>query len=86
MALIHKGFWVFPIAAGKKAPPILDWQAKATTTPEGVFELWPNHSNANVGISTEDYGLSEGLIVIDVDVKEGGVGDAELIRLELEGK
>lgn len=86
MALIHKGFWVFPIAAGKKAPPILDWQTKATTTPEGVFELWPAHSNANVGISTEDYGIGEGLIVIDVDVKEGGAGDAELIRLELEGK
>lgn len=77
---------MFPLASGAKSPPIKDWQAKATTTPEGVFALWPEYSDANVGISTGDFGLCEALIVIDVDVKEGGLGDAELIRLEIEGK
>lgn len=86
LSMIAKGFWVFPIASGKKSPPIKDWQTEATINPARVFELWPDHSTANVGIMTGSYRFNEALIVIDVDTKQGGVGDAELIRLELEGK
>jgi hypothetical protein len=69
-ALAARGFKVFPIAAGKKAPPLWkDWPEKATTE----VAQWPE--NANIGIHAKGY------IVIDVDPAKGG--DKSLSELEL---
>lgn len=80
------GFWVFPISPGKKSPPLVaGWQEAATCQPDKVIALWQNAPSANVGIYTGKFRADEALIVIDVDCKEGRIGNEELIRLELEG-
>ncbi|HEX8873108.1 MAG TPA: bifunctional DNA primase/polymerase, partial [Nitrosospira sp.] len=86
LALAKKGFWVFPIVVGKKAPPcIRDWQSAATRTEQDIIACWQFY-DFNIGIYTGKFGDNgEALIVLDVDVKNGGVGNEELIRLELEG-
>jgi hypothetical protein len=61
-ALAAQGFKIFPIRPNAKAPPLWkDWPSKATSK---LPEAWPE--DANIGISTE------GMVVIDVDVKKGG--------------
>jgi hypothetical protein len=62
-ALAAKGFSVFPIAAGAKAPPLwADWPNRATTEPDRAN--WPDGVNTGIHCA--------GLIVIDVDPKNGG--------------
>jgi len=61
LALAARGFKIFPIKAGKKAPPLWkDWPARATS------EVTQFPQDANIGIHTV------GMIVIDVDAKKGG--------------
>jgi hypothetical protein len=87
LALAREGFHVFPIAAGKKAPPLIsDFPNQATTDDEQIREWWIRHPDANIGISTTRYGESEALLVVDVDNKGDKHGDHELLRLELEGR
>ena len=70
-ALAAQGFKVFPIAPGKKAPPLwADWPARADAT---VPEDWPE--DANVGVHCD------GMIVLDIDTGKGG--DESLAALEL---
>lgn len=81
------GFYVFPVTANKKSPPAFDgWQDGATRDPAVIRSLWSNPAtDFNIGISTSKFGDGEALIVVDVDNKNGGQGDAELLRLEIEG-
>lgn len=69
LALAARGFKVFPIAPGGKAPPLLnDWPNKATSD-EGTIRGWWGGifpADANIGVSAEGY------VVLDVDVKKGG--------------
>mgnify|MGYP000423316681 CR=1 FL=1 len=70
LALAREGFHVFPIAAGKKAPPLIaDFPNQATTDDEQIREWWLRWPNANIGISTTRYGEGEALLVVDVDNK-----------------
>ena len=67
LALARRGFKVFPIRAGAKAPPLISaWQTAATSAEAQVESWWTQWPQANVGIHTE------GLLVIDVDPKKGG--------------
>ena len=69
-ALAARGFKVFPIKAGKKAPPLWkDWPARATSE----VTQWPG--DANIGIHCT------GMIVIDVDVKKGGADSYAFLGL-----
>ena len=87
LELARQGFHVFPIAAGKKAPPLIsDFPNQATTDDEQIREWWIRHPDANIGISTTRYGEGEALLVVDVDNKGDKHGDQELLRLELEGR
>ena len=87
LALAREGFHVFPIAAGKKAPPLIsDFPNQATTDDEQIREWWIRHPDANIGISTTRYGDDGALLVVDVDNKGDKHGDHELLRLELEGR
>ncbi len=84
--LASLGFHIFPIVAGKKAPPCFkDWQASATRDPKLIASTWDAMPNANIGISTSKFGDDEALLVIDVDVKGKKNGEQSLLRLELEG-
>ena len=76
LALAAKGFKVFPIRPGAKAPPLLNgWPQKATSDPEQIKQFWLPMPDANIGIHCE------GLLVIDVDVAKGG--DESLTLLEI---
>jgi hypothetical protein len=77
-ALAHaaRGFKVFPIAPGKKAPPLLNgWPQRASSDPDTVRSYWAAVPDANIGIHCD------GMVVIDVDVKKGG--DESLQKLEM---
>lgn len=85
-ALAHaaRGFRVFPLQPGAKLPAIDDFPNQATTDPEIIKSWWVEDVMGwehpyNIGISTD------GLCVIDVDVKDGRKGDASLLKLQLEG-
>lgn len=80
VALAAKGFHVFPLREGGKLPAIKDYPNVATQDARQIYEWWGKWPNANVGIST-----SHGLLVVDVDVKEGVNGNEAIIELEFEG-
>jgi len=62
-ALAERGFKVFPIKAGAKTPPLWkNWPERAAAT---VPANWPQ--DANIGIHCE------GLVVLDIDVRNGGI-------------
>lgn len=68
------GFKVFPIRAGEKFPPLIkDWPKNATNDPAAIDTWWTQWPDANIGIHCE------GLLVIDVDVKNGGLEAFELL-------
>lgn len=77
-ALAARGFAVFPIATGAKSPPLWrDWPNRATTEPEGLIfrEGWSGQENTGIHCA--------GLVVIDVDPKNGGF--ESLLDIDLKG-
>jgi hypothetical protein len=85
LSLAQKGFWIFPIAPGKKSPPALkNWQGEATRDAD-VINLWWDMADYNVGISTSRFGNDQALVVVDVDNKGEKNGSETIIRLEWEG-
>ena len=74
--LTRRGFKVFPLTRGAKAPPLVsDWPAKATADPEAAKAMFGVLApGANVGVHCAD------LLVLDVDPKSGG--DASLAMLQ----
>lgn len=64
----RRGFRVFPLKPGGKTPAHKGWQQEATTDEAEIQRLW-NGTDYNVGVATGD-----GLVVIDVDVKDGRPG------------
>jgi RecA/RadA recombinase len=76
LALAAKGFKVFPIAPGKKSPPLLTgWPKRASSDAAQVREFWAAVPDANIGIHCE------GMVVIDVDAKKNGHQSFELLDL-----
>lgn len=66
-ALKARGFRVFPVTPGAKAPPLLaDWPNRAAKTEAEVEVLWAAMPDANVAIHCA------GLVVVDVDIRNGG--------------
>ncbi|MEO2035808.1 MAG: bifunctional DNA primase/polymerase [Planctomycetaceae bacterium] len=65
---------VFPCNDGKK-PLIKSWPTLATTDPDQIREWWAKWPSANVGIAT---GQASNLLVLDIDIKGGSNGFAEL--------
>lgn len=79
LALAAKGFKVFPIAAGAKKPPLLlGWPKRASSKEDEVRAFWSAVPDANIGIHCE------GLVVIDVDVKNGGNDAIEFLRMSVD--
>jgi len=77
LALAARGFRVFPLASGSKKPPAgLRWPEVATCIPDDVAKLFREYPGANVGVAT-----GNGLIVLDVDTKNGKQGARTLAYL-----
>ncbi|MCA8950171.1 MAG: bifunctional DNA primase/polymerase [Planctomycetes bacterium] len=64
--LAAAGYRVFPIAAGRKEPPITGWRIKASNDPATVVSWWAEWPDANIG-----YAIDEARIVIDIDEQVG---------------
>jgi len=80
LGLAARGFKVFPIAPGKKTPPLVkDWPKKATNVTQHLAPWWHDKwPNANIGIHCE------GLLVIDIDTKKGGDDAFEFLRMSMD--
>lgn len=83
VALASAGFRVFPLVPNGKKPAFDDWQNLASDSPGRVHRLWSEALSAdpldyNVGIAT-----GRGLLVLDVDNKNGKHGSSSLEALEL---
>lgn len=85
LALAARGFWIFPLRQGEKNPAVKSWPSAATRSEKRIQSWWKNGPERNIGIATEKFGDDKALVVVDVDVKGGKDGNAELFRLELEG-
>lgn len=84
LALAGFGYRVFPLAEGKKTPALpVSWKRIATSDPDAVRSLWTRGGTCppfdyNIGIATGD-----GLVVLDVDVKDGTSIEQRIMVLEL---
>lgn len=61
-----RGWAVFPLAEGTKIPCIQGGFTQATTDEEQIRLFWAARPNCNIGIATG--GMSNGLVVVDVDL------------------
>ncbi len=85
LRLASLGYHVFPCQQNKKIPAIADFPNQATTDPELIAEWWERNPEYNVGISTSHFGVSQALVVVDVDVKNGKDGNKTAFLLDMEG-
>ena len=67
-ALDKKGFRIFPLESNKKTPSSVGWQAQAVV---GSTHHWANGEDFNIGVAT-----GAGLLVVDIDMKNGVDGEA----------
>jgi hypothetical protein len=78
LKLASRRVFVFPCEG--KIPMVSRGVLDATTDPHRIRSWWGHWPAANIGIAT---GLS-GLVVIDIDRKNGVDGETSLVRLEAE--
>lgn len=78
LSLAAKGFRVFPLAVNGKVPAIKNWPDLATTHAATITDWWTKSPNRNIGVATGD-----GLLVIDVDVKNGAKGAQTYAALDM---
>lgn len=71
-----RGFRVFPLHPGRKTPVSKGWTESATSDAATIAAEW-GELDYNVGV------LTDGLIVVDVDVKSGKDGIGSLFALDL---
>lgn len=81
LALASRGFRVFPVAAGQVGKPrIKGWGREATTDEARLREWWSRWPDDNVAVACGP----SGLVVLDLDTKNGKDGRMELDALEVE--
>ena len=86
LTLALRGFHVFPVKAGAKMPPLIkDFPSAASRDAGQLRSWWGNWPDANIGISTSQFGDDEALLVVDVDNKGTKNGDATTLQFELDG-
>ena len=79
LAYAAKGWAVFPLQPGAKAPLTPHGFKDASTDHDQINRWWAEHPNANLGLCT---GQASGVIVIDVDRHGSNDGEASLAKLE----
>lgn len=78
LAYAARGWHVLPLRSRSKLPLLKNWPQQATADRKVITRWWKRWPEAGVGIAT---GSKSGLVVVDVDVKNGG--DESLRDLEL---
>ena len=78
LELASKNWYVFPIKAKVKTPPLVKWLDGSSKDPEVIKGWWAKWPEANVGINC---GMSN-LVVIDLDVGKNKDGIQEFKDLE----
>lgn len=73
------GWKVFPLIANEKTP-YLPWSEAATTDKEQITRWWTDNPNNNIAVMT---GVDSGLVVLDVDNKNGDSGSDTLVDLKV---
>lgn len=82
LALARRGFHIFPVKTGQKAPPLIkDFPTCATRDEAQLQAWWAKWPAANIGISTSRFGDSEALLVVDIDVKGQKDGEAAYVAM-----
>lgn len=82
-----QGFRVFPLMQGGKNPALAtDWRKLASIDSDRVYAMWTDPVTGwalpfNIGIAT-----GSGLVVLDIDVKNGRNGKLALSALELDNE
>lgn len=76
--LIERGFKIFPLIPGKKAPFRGTRGCKDASALWSIDDLQSKWPNSNIGIAC---GKASDIIVIDVDVKGGAGGADSLVEL-----
>ena len=76
-----RGWKVFPTVANEKRPCIKDPFGRATNNREEIIKLFSDYPGAGFGVPT---GPSNGITVVDVDIKNGTDGWFNLRTLELD--
>lgn len=82
LSLAKRGFRVFPLEIDGSTPAFEGWQAKASSDPSVVEQLWTGPTGEsvpfNIGVLT-----GNGLTVLDVDTKKGrgGGGSLEILLM-----
>lgn len=79
LAYAENGYAVIPVGRNK-IPLINGWPNKATTDSQQIISWWSQWPDANIGIVCGE--KSGGLIVVDVDIKNGKRGDEALQQFQ----
>jgi P4 family phage/plasmid primase-like protien len=73
-----RGWKVFPCLPDGKAPMTPTGFKDASKDPDRIREWWAKTPDANIGLAT---GMSSGIVVLDVDVKNGAKGEESFATL-----
>ncbi len=79
--LASRGFRVFPLKPGDYRPAVDGWKTLATTDEAQIRRVW-NGRQFNIGVAAGD-----GLLIVDVDMKNGkdGLASLKALGVELDG-
>jgi len=67
LAYARRGWAIHPLRPGEKIPLLADWPGRATTDEAAIRRWWAETPRANIGLCAG----ASGLIVVDLDVKNG---------------
>lgn len=78
LQLVVQKWYIFPITAGAKVPPLVKWSKVSSNDPKQIKQWWKKWPDANIGINCE----MSGLAVIDLDLKptKNGIKSFDLLE------
>lgn len=79
LACVEQGWAVFPLVPNTKRPLTKNGFKDASKSAYAVRKWWAEHPDANIGLAT---GEVSGIVVVDVDVKNGAKGRESLSSLK----
>lgn len=84
LKLAEMGFYVHPLKPNSKAAVVKGWPERASRDLDQIKQWWLQE-DYNIGLHAGKFGGGKAMVVVDVDCKGSKNGNAELLRLELNG-